>query len=124
MLIVCCIKMKIKIHTICKEILLTLTQLIKQSYNSKCCNYTMYHITNFIARNERHSDYATLSDHPCLIPNIYSKFTNCITNTAIQYDSKIELGQTNASEQTELKIVLSRRRQTLSLGNSKSPARS
>ena len=33
MLIVCSIKMKI--HTICKEILLTLTQLIKQSYNSK-----------------------------------------------------------------------------------------
>ena len=35
MLIVCSIKIKIKIHTICKEILLTLTQLIKQSYNSK-----------------------------------------------------------------------------------------
>jgi hypothetical protein len=31
---VCSIKMKIKIHTICKEILLTLTQLIKQSFNS------------------------------------------------------------------------------------------
>ena len=40
------------------------------------------------------------------------------------WDAKIEFGQTNASEQTEPKIVLSRRRQTLSLRNSKSPARS
>ena len=30
-----------KIHTICKEILLTLTQLMKQSYNPKMpCDYS------------------------------------------------------------------------------------